>query len=488
MVFPVDRYECKNKADQYFWMFMNEKFNFEIFSIHKTNDMAIDADAMLLVPNKGIIILAIKDYTRNSIISIIRNEMVRLRDRPIEYSGFLQAVKWREDFVKSLEQRVDGRIITAVVAYPFLSTSDYIEKGLAAISPEKLTFCADDIKDQGTFKNKIDDVFDYIYAAQDMKKEDIEFSLDHIKWIGERIDSNFGRFFIEQTEEHPIMKMDLRANSQKELYYGICSFLMKNGIFTGSIYSKSKYILDGLGTYMTSVKIPWCYGYAGEKTRGYRFIDDSTPEIVNGNEVIIDLNEKNVISVTQGNRKRYNIQITDNNSLYENLEEQDWKTPLHLKNEQIKRMFLKSFVVAEYEIDIISPWMNFGVVNEKFVELMEKALQRGVVVKILYGLEPDSSEYNLSRSNRSNQVAEFLKTRFLNFPGQLFIRRDNIHYKLVLCDEKFKLEGGYNYLSFMGDYDNEDTRKEGSPFGTNAEEIRFLRKEYFGDNEYSSSS
>lgn len=488
MVFPVDRYEGKNKAEQYFWMFMNEKFNSEIFSIHKANNMNIHADAVLLVPNKGIIILAIKDYTGDSIINVIRNEMVRLRNRPIEYSGFLQAVKWREDFVKSLGQYIDGRIITSVVAYPFLSTADYEEKGLSAISPTKLTLCADDFKNQETFKNKIDDVFDFIYTAQDIKTEDIEFSLDQIKWVGERIDSNYGKHFSEQTKKHSVLKMDIQANSQKELYYGICSFLIKNGIISGSIYSKSKDILDGLGTYMTSVKIPWCYGYTGEKTQGYRFIDDSTPEKVRGNEVVIDLNEKNIISVTQGNRQKYNIEIKDNNSVYENLEEQDLKTPLHLKNEQIKRMFLKAFVVAEHEIDIISPWMNFGVVNEKFVELMEKALQRGVIIKILYGLEPDSSEYNLSRSNRSNQVAKYLKERFLNFPDQLFIRRDNIHYKLVLCDEKFKLEGGYNYLSFMGDYDNKSTRKEGSPFGTNAEEIRFLRKEYFGDNEGYSSS
>jgi hypothetical protein len=62
----------------------------------------------------------------------------------------------------------------------------------------------------------------------------------------------------------------------------------------------------------------------------------------------------------------------------------------------------------------------------------------------------------------------------------LSIVRDNIHYKLVLCDDLFKLEGGYNYLSFVGDYENEDTRKEGSPYGTQVEEIRYLRKEYFG--------
>ena len=111
---------------------------------------------------------------------------------------------------------------------------------------------------------------------------------------------------------------------------------------------------------------------------------------------------------------------------------------------------------------------------------MEDSLSRGVRICIIYGLNPDSSEYNLSRSNRSDQVAKYLRDRFSKYGEMLSIVRDNIHYKLVLCDDLFKLEGGYNYLSFVGDYANEDTRKEGSPYGTQVEEIRYLRKEYFG--------
>ena len=126
--------------------------------------------------------------------------------------------------------------------------------------------------------------------------------------------------------------------------------------------------------------------------------------------------------------------------------------------------------------------MNFGVVNERFIELMKRSLDRGVKIKILYGLTPDYSDYNLSRSNRSDQVAKFLRDTFSDYGELLEIKRDNIHYKLVLCDEKYKLEGGYNYLSFVGDYTNEDTRREGSPYGTSVDEIRYLRREYFRDD------
>ena len=85
----------------------------------------------------------------------------------------------------------------------------------------------------------------------------------------------------------------------------------------------------------------------------------------------------------------------------------------------------------------------------------------------------------MMRSRRSDQVADLLRRRFADKGNQLQIRRDNIHYKLVLCDEKYKLEGGYNYLSFVGNYSEVDLRREGSPFGRDNQEIKHLRKLYF---------
>lgn len=273
--------------------------------------------------------------------------------------------------------------------------------------------------------------------------------------------------------------VDMNANSSKELFYGICSFLMRNGITQGYIYSKSSELLDALGDYMSDIKIPWSY-YTDADKLGYVFVDGDVPKKDDNNGIIIDLNDDAHISVVKGREKRFRIAVHDRNAIYKDLHVKEEQIPLHLKNDQIRKMFLKSFVLAQREIDIISPWMNFGVVNDNFIGLMEDALARGVRICILYGLNPDSSDYNLSRSNRSDQVAKFLRDKFSKYGEQLSIVRDNIHYKLVLCDDLFKLEGGYNYLSFVGEYVNEDTRKEGSPYGTRVEEIRYLRKEYFG--------
>ncbi len=274
-------------------------------------------------------------------------------------------------------------------------------------------------------------------------------------------------------------KIDFNADSLKELYYGICSFMMKNNILSGKIYSSSREILDGLGDYMSSVDIPWGYDFDELKAVGYAFVDGAPPEGEKDKGVEICFNGKESISIKQGTEIKYNILVHNMNAVYEELDETDEVSPIHLKNEEIRKMFLKSFKKAKEEIDIICPWMNFGVVNDCFLDLMREALKRKVVIKIIYGLNPSESEYDISRSNRSDEVARKMEREFSEYKDQLFIKRDNIHYKLVLCDELFKLEGGYNYLSFIGDYEKSDTRKEGSPYGTDVEEIRYLRKEYF---------
>lgn len=266
------------------------------------------------------------------------------------------------------------------------------------------------------------------------------------------------------------------AKTDEEFYYELCSYLMINQYLKGSISCESKSVLDGLRDYMISLNIPCYYADCDDKKSvGYKLIDDSDPDAEDeedvNRDIIIDLENGTILRAEPKKIK----------TTFEKLEFEAFDQPMHLQNVEIRKMFLKTFQYAENEIDIISPWMNHAVINEEFMNRMKFALDRGVIIKIKYGLNPGNSEYSVSSSTRSDNVANKLKKKFERYlDTKFFITRDNIHYKLVLCDEKYKLEGSYNYLSFTGDYQN-DTRTEGSPFGMNVEEIRLLRSKYFGD-------
>ena len=265
-----------------------------------------------------------------------------------------------------------------------------------------------------------------------------------------------------------------------ELGYCISEYILRNRLYNASITCSSSIVLEIIMIYMTEIGIPWELEHDNQRIHINKKHDDKL------HRILIALN-------TPGSCKEndaYDALFFLRDSLQGRMDElvidpdsfDIESVPLHLQNEEIRKMFLKTFMIAESEIDIISPWMNFSVVNDALINLMRQALQRGVAIKIINGLLPESDEYNQVRSERSDQVAARLKEVFSGFGRSFQISRDNIHYKLVLCDEKYKLEGGYNYLSFTGDYTDPETRREGSPFGRDVDEIRFLRKEYFGND------
>ena len=266
----------------------------------------------------------------------------------------------------------------------------------------------------------------------------------------------------------------------KELNYDICESILRNRYHDCIIHCPSSGIVDSIALYMTEIGIPWSFVSNGNG------ISISTDYDLSLNAIHIcvvidnkmpflkkDSDKLFVFCLRDIEQEAIDALATDPDTFDID------RVPLHLQNEEIRKMFLKTFIIAETEIDIISPWMNFSVVNDSLINLMRQALQRGVMIRIIYGLLPGSDEFDQFRSSRSDQVADRLSELFSDFGDAFKVSRDNIHYKLVLCDEKYKLEGGYNYLSFTGDYSDPNTRREGSPFGRNIDEIRYLRKEYF---------
>ncbi len=94
------------------------------------------------------------------------------------------------------------------------------------------------------------------------------------------------------------------------------------------------------------------------------------------------------------------------------------KYPKHLQNEKIKETFLMAFEIVDTELDIISPWMNFYVVNDTLVSKMEQLLGRGVKIYIRYGMNEENEGYDKARLIKSRQVANMLKTRFSPYKGK----------------------------------------------------------------------
>ncbi len=173
------------------------------------------------------------------------------------------------------------------------------------------------------------------------------------------------------------------------------------------------------------------------------------------------------------------IQKVDLNDKYKS--EFIWKYIAEVKYEEnlfdidIKKRFHEMIKASHDEICVISPWVNKGV-SKTVIPLLKEASQRGVKIKIIYGISDNTS--NPSEQKRRTDSDEAIQEYIEALGDSLTVKRDNTHVKLCTCDNSYLL-GSYNFLSFNGNYDLDDLRKEFSVYGEDEQKVQDLKEQYF---------
>lgn len=110
--------------------------------------------------------------------------------------------------------------------------------------------------------------------------------------------------------------------------------------------------------------------------------------------------------------------------------------------------FLKN---AQKSLYIISPWMNNYVVNDQFKNQLIELLKRNVEIRIIYGINsPHNSD---ERDVRTEKIAKELREIGKKYNNLLRLKHGHTHEKLLICDEKYYMNGSYNFLSYSPDGD-----------------------------------
>lgn len=152
-----------------------------------------------------------------------------------------------------------------------------------------------------------------------------------------------------------------------------------------------------------------------------------------------------------------------------------------LVNQDIRNEFIKIINEAKTEIDIISPWMNKHVVDQILLDKLNRAAERGVSIKILYGIGTPNSSNNKedkSRTKRSDDCARKIYSSIRN-KDKIHIMKTNTHAKLILCDDDRYLITSFNTLSFDGAYIGDDQREELAELSHDKTNLQAYREHYF---------
>lgn len=143
-----------------------------------------------------------------------------------------------------------------------------------------------------------------------------------------------------------------------------------------------------------------------------------------------------------------------------------------IANEEIRNMFKSIFDKAKKSIFIVSPWIGSFVVNEALKDRFERALKKGIAIKIFYGYTSKDKLNSLMRDygpmdkinvNNINDrdvkteiIARNLRKKFEKYTCfEINHVDEGSHEKCLVYDEKYTLVGSLNLLSYDGgEYQN----------------------------------
>jgi hypothetical protein len=128
--------------------------------------------------------------------------------------------------------------------------------------------------------------------------------------------------------------------------------------------------------------------------------------------------------------------------------------PVRLKVTDFPQYRREAISFAKERLLIISPWMKVSVVNDEFINQLEQAIRRGVIIDIAVGIGDDLNDSHTSAISRVVALAQ-------KHPGKMNLHKWRSHEKVLVADQSF-IEGTFNWLSFQGVNERHYRRERGT--------------------------
>lgn len=147
-------------------------------------------------------------------------------------------------------------------------------------------------------------------------------------------------------------------------------------------------------------------------------------------ETVKELREAGTQVASQGNREKDRVIL--------------------LRDSQIRQSFLETLRGGNHQVLIYSPWVSKEVVDNEFIQLLQKLANRGVWILIGHGISRRQEDETRPIPPQVERKLREIKTREGLSAVQVFWL-GNSHAKEVVVDRKIHLCGSHNWLSYRGD-------------------------------------
>ena len=141
--------------------------------------------------------------------------------------------------------------------------------------------------------------------------------------------------------------------------------------------------------------------------------------------------------------------------------------------EEHRQVLLDAISMASSELTLVSAWMNPRAFDEEVCRLLADAIERGVTVRIAWGMGTRGrgrAEAPRNRIQGENALAGLRQLRPRGLQQRLVTKLLETHEKFIICDDRFCAWGSFNWLSYRGERDS-GYRRETSMYSERADDI-----------------
>ena len=142
-----------------------------------------------------------------------------------------------------------------------------------------------------------------------------------------------------------------------------------------------------------------------------------------------------------------------------------------IKTEEHRPLLLQAVDSAQSELTLVSAWIGRDAFDAELQRKLVQAMERGVQVRIAWGLGTERGPEAERNRARGNNVLNQLNRRIANgMKDQLIVKRTETHEKFIICDDRFCAWGSFNWLSYRGELDG-GYRRETSSYSERPDDI-----------------
>ncbi len=134
-----------------------------------------------------------------------------------------------------------------------------------------------------------------------------------------------------------------------------------------------------------------------------------------------------------------------------------------IKTEEHRPLLLQAVDSAQSELTLVSAWIGRDAFDAELQRKLVQAMERGVQVRIAWGLGTERGPEAERNRTRGNNVLNELNRRVSSrMRDRLIVKRTETHEKFIICDDQFCVWGSFNWLSYRGGLDRGYRRETSS--------------------------